>query len=100
MEAAAADKDRKPGGKPEQIKATVSFPLAGEGPYKADVEPDDTTEAIRARAMAHFGVADDQTTVYYLTHKGDRADPNATVGSLAGKAGAVKFTLAKELFQG
>lgn len=97
--AATADKS-KPGAKPKQTKVTVSFPLAGKGPFKEDVDPTTTVETIRVAAMAHFEVIDDQTNVYYLTHKGDRATASATVGDLADEAHTVKFTLAKELFQG
>lgn len=99
MAVMAAEK-QKPGDKPKKTQVTVSFPLAGKKPYRNDVDPITTVEAIRVAAMAHFEVADDQTTVYYLTHKGDRANPSSTVGDLAEKARAVKFTLAKELVQG
>lgn len=37
---------------------------------------------------------------YYLTHKDDRQTDETTIGSLAGRARAVKFTLVKELTQG
>lgn len=97
--AAPADKS-KPDKKPEQTKVTVSFPLAGKGPFKDDLDAATTVEAMRVAAMTHFEVTDDQTSVYYLTHKGDRAAATATVGDLADKAHALKFTLAKELFQG
>jgi hypothetical protein len=97
--AAPADKS-KPDKKPEQTKVTVSFPLAGKGPFTDDVDPVTTVEAIRVASMTHFEVTDDQTSVYYLTHKGDGATATATVGELADEAHALKFTLAKELFQG
>lgn len=100
MQAAEAEKGKKPGGKPEQVKVTVSFPLAGKGAYKYDVAPEVTAETVRAAAMTHFGVADDQTTSYYMTRKGDRVEPASTVGDLADEARAVKFTLVKELIQG
>lgn len=80
---ANAEKDKKPGGKPEQVKVTVSFPLAGQGPFKSDVEPEATAGAVRTEAMEHFGVADDQTSTYSLTHKGDRVEPGTTVGDRA-----------------
>lgn len=103
MAAPEAKKDRpdsKPEKEPKGIKVTVSFPLAGKGPFKDEVEPTTLVEAMRQAAMAHFEVADDETTVFYLTHKGDRVDANATVGDLADEARTLKFTLAKELFQG
>lgn len=101
MQAASAEKkDKQPGGKPEQVKVTVSFPLASKGPYKDDLAPETTAEVVRGAAMTHFGVADDQTTSYYMTRKGDRVEPASTVGDLADEARAVKFTLVKELIQG
>ena len=99
MEAAAKSTTKNPK-KNEDVNVTVTFPLAGKGPYKEDLAPGTLAGTVRASAMTHFGVADDQTTTYYLTHKGDRVDANATVGELADEAKALKFTLAKELIQG
>src|SRR4051794_37586836 len=92
--------EEKPGKKPKEVKVTVSFPLAGKGPFKDDVDLTTLVETVRIAAMAHFQVADDETTVYYLTHDGDRVDANRSVGELAGEERALKLTLAKELFQG
>jgi len=100
MPAASTEKDKKPGGKPEDLKVTVSFPLAGKGPYKDDVEPATPAESVRGAAMSHFGVVDDQTTSYYMTHKGDRVGPTPALGELADNARALKLTLVKELIQG
>jgi hypothetical protein len=89
-------------GKPEpkQVEVKVSFPLAGKGPYNDKVDPETPADVVRQAAMAHFGVADDQTATYYLTLDGQRVDAAATVGSLAGDKHELKFTLAKELIQG
>ena len=50
--------------------------------------------------MSELGVGGDVQYSYYVTHKGDRQDDATTIGSLAGHARAVKFTLVKELTQG
>ena len=97
------DEEKKGGhGQPEpkQVKVKISFPLAGKGPYNDKADPETTADAVRLAAMAHFGVADDQTAAYYLTVGGQRVDAGATVGSLAGDKHELKFTLAKELIQG
>ena len=84
----------------EAVEVVVSFPLAGQGPFKKKVGREATVESVRVEAMAHFGVHDDETTTYYLTHDGARVTPEKTVGEVAGEAEAVKFTLVKELIQG
>lgn len=94
------DKKDKPNGKPTEVKVTVTFPLAGKPPYKLDVEPTEIAESVRTAAMGYFGVADESTATFYLTHKGDRVGGTETVGDLADEASAVKLTLAKELIQG
>jgi hypothetical protein len=94
------DQKEKQSGEPAEVKVTVTFPLAAKPPYKADVDATQTAEPLRAAAMSYFGVSDEPTATYYLTHKGDRVPGTQTVGSLADEARAVKFTLAKELIQG
>lgn len=94
------DKKDEPRGKPTEVKVTVTFPLSAKDPYKRDVAEAETAEAVRVAAMAHFGVADEPTVTYYLTHKGDRVDVTETIGGLADEARAVKLTLAKDLIQG
>ena len=83
-------------------KVTVTFPLGHGKPYAA-TEPDDTkVGAIRAAAMTHFGVHEEPGSRYYLTgepHDRELGD-DETIGTVAGKAAAVKLTLAKELIQG
>jgi hypothetical protein len=88
------------GHKPESIKVVVTFPLARKGPYQSEDPPDTQVEPVRVAAMSHFGIADDGSAVYYLTHGRERPDPGETIGSIADKAGSVKFSLVKELIQG
>jgi len=90
----------QPGHEHTELKVTVTFPLAAKPPYEAEVEPTEMAEAIRVAAMSYFGVAEEPTATYYLTHKGDRVVATDTVGGLAGEARAVKVTLTKELIQG
>jgi hypothetical protein len=94
------DRQDKPGGKPAEVKVTVTFPLAAKAPYDADVEGTATADGLRVAAMSYFGVADEPTVTYYLTHKGGRVADTESIGSLADNARAVKLTLAKELIQG
>ena len=96
----AADAHEPEPGHAHDIEVRVSFPLAGKGPFRVEVPPDATAGAVLAQAMEHFGVVDDSTERYFLTHDGNPVDPSETVGSIAGKAESVKFTLAKELIQG
>jgi hypothetical protein len=104
MSDATKEQEKNTGGhgkaEPKQVKVKVSFPLAGKRPYNDKVSPETTADAMRLGAMDHFGVADDQTATYYLTFAGQRVEPGATVGSLAGGEHELKFTLAKELIQG
>jgi TUG ubiquitin-like domain len=102
MQAAQQEADtHEPGpGHEHDIEVTVSFPLAGKGPFRVEVPPDTTAGAVLAQAMEHFGVVDDSTERYFLTHDGDPIDPSKTVGAIVGKSDSVKFTLAKELIQG
>jgi len=87
-------------GRRHEVDVKVSFPLAGKGPFGEEVPRTTTAEAVRVNAMAHFGVADDSTEHYYLTHDGRPVDPAETVGAIAGEADSVRFILAKELIQG
>ena len=90
----------KRGNKPESIKVTVTFPLARKEPYKSEDPPDTQVEQVRAAAMNHFGIADDDSAVYYLTQSRERPEPGETIGAIADKAKSVKFSLVKELIQG
>lgn len=100
MESQSTANDQQSAHEPKHVKVTVTFPLAHKEPYHADDPPDATVGSVLSAAMTHFEVSDDDTTKYYLTHKHERADPNATLEQLADDARAVKFTLAKEITQG
>lgn len=91
---------QKPAPKSDAIKVTVTFPIAQGGPFHEDVPPTETVANVRTAAMAGFGVAEDAEHHYYLTHSGSQVDDSTTVGSVAGHAHAVTFTLVKELVQG
>jgi hypothetical protein len=97
----ASEKDREKDKKPKKkVEVTVAFPLAGQGPHKEKMDRETTAHQVRAEAMAHFGVADDQSTTYYLTHGRTRLSGTETVGDLAGEEDELKLKLAKELIQG
>jgi hypothetical protein len=83
-----------------EIEAVVAFPLSGRGRYEHEFRADTSASVVRADAMAYFAVADDSTTVYYLTSHGERVAEHVTLGELAGSAESVRLTLAKELIQG
>jgi hypothetical protein len=85
--------------RPETIKVTVTFPLAGK-PFQDDVDPATTVGTVRAAAMAGFGVAEDPGLLFYLVHASDRIDDAKTVGEIAGHGAAVKFTLTRQIVQG
>jgi hypothetical protein len=50
--------------------------------------------------MSGFGVVEDPGLLFYLVHASDRVDDATTVGEVAGHAGAVKFTLTRQIVQG
>ena len=81
------------------INVTVAFPL-GQGPFHDTVEPTVTAGTVRHAAMDHFGVVDDPALRFYLTHDGDEVSDSTTVGEVAGKAGAIRFILAREVING
>ena len=93
-------KNEHGGPKPKLLKVGVNFPLASKPPFKQEFPPEATVEEVRVAAMAYFQVADNETTVYYLTFGRKRPDAGTTLGDLAGKERSLKFTLAKELIQG
>lgn len=82
------------------IEVTVTFPLAKGQPYHDKVEPETTAGAVREAAMDHFSIQPESNTTYFLTHEGAPVGDTTSVGDVADKAGAVKFTLVKELIQG
>jgi hypothetical protein len=96
----AQDQRNEQGAPEKAIEVTVTFPLAKGQPYHDKVAPEMTVGTVREAAMAHFGIQPEPNTTYFLTHDGAPVADATTVGTVAGKAGAVKFTLVKELIQG
>ena len=88
------------GHKPKPIKVKVTFPLAGKEHYESKDAPETRVEQVRIAAMNHFGLADDDSAIYYLTHGRNRPDPEDTIGAIAGGEHSVKFSLVKQLIQG
>jgi hypothetical protein len=84
----------------EKVETVVVFPLAGKKPFKAEDRREEPTTALLREAMTYFGVVDDETTTYHLSHDGERVAPEATVGQLAGRARELKVKLVKDIFQG
>lgn len=79
---------------------TVTFPLAKGQPYHERVATETPVGTVKEAAMAHFGVQPEPNTTYFLTHDGAPVPDTTSIGTAAGKAAAVKFTLVKELIQG
>jgi len=91
------DRDR---GRPETIKVTVTFPIGAGGPYRDDVADEATAGTVRAAAMTHFGAAEDPGLRFYLVHNGLEVADTTAIAEVAGRARAVKFTLARDVVQG
>jgi hypothetical protein len=87
-------------GHEKTIEVTVTFPLAKGQPYHDKVMAETTVGTVRDAAKAHFGIQPEPNTTYFLTHDGAPIADTTSAGEVAGKAGAVKFTLVKELIQG
>jgi len=98
MSSAEKTESAKP--KPKPIEVVVTFPIGQGGPFQQDEDPAVTVGVVLAAAMEHFKVQAQPGSSYYLTHDGSRAEDSSSVGAIAGKAHAVKFTLVKELIQG
>jgi hypothetical protein len=81
------------------IQVTVTFPLAKK-PYHGDFEPTATVGQVRSEAMRDFGAQEEPSTVYYLTHNGDRLPDERTLREIADHANGLKLRLVKELVQG
>jgi hypothetical protein len=81
------------------IQVTVTFPLAAK-PYHGDFGPVATAGQVRSAAMGAFGAQEEPSTVYYLTHNGDRLPDERTLGDVADHANGLKLRLVKELVQG
>jgi hypothetical protein len=96
----AQEQGNEHGAHEKTIEVTVTFPLAKGQPYHDNVASETTVGTVREAAMAHFGIQPEPNTTYFLTHDGAPVADTTTVGTVAGKAGALKFTLVKELIQG
>jgi hypothetical protein len=82
------------------IKVRVAFPVSKQGPFSEHYSPETIVETVRVAAMTHFMVTDDAQFTYVLTHAGQRQEPNATLGDIAGDEKKVEFRLVKVITQG
>jgi hypothetical protein len=96
----AQEQSSEHGANEKTIGVTVTFPLAKGQPYHDKVAPGTTAGTVREAAMAHFEIQPEPNTTYFLTHDGAPVADTTTIGTVAGEAAAVKFTLVKELIQG
>lgn len=83
----------------QPIQVTVTFPLAPK-PYHGDFGTTATVGQVRSAAMADFNAQEEASTVYYLTHNGDRLPDDRTLGQVTDHAKGLKLRLVKELVQG
>lgn len=84
----------------QKIEVHVSFPISKHGPYNTAVTPETTVGAVLQAAMTHFEVKDDSQFTYVLAFDGLEQSSTVTIGSLAGDAHDVRFTLVKKITQG
>lgn len=85
----------------DDIKVTVTFSMSEiEQPFQSTYDPATSLGVIRKAAMGYFEADEDPNHVYYLTYERERRSDDVTVGSLAGKARAIKLRLIKEITQG
>jgi hypothetical protein len=84
----------------DEIAVKVSFPITKHGPFQQDLAPDTNVATVLGLAMAHFEVQNDSQFVYVLAHDGEEQNPGTTLGTLAGHAEALHFTLVKKITQG
>lgn len=91
------------GNKPQQetIRLKVIYPAAIK-PYKDDEAGRYLTVAqVKAAALAAFGLTETSTKVFKLFHGGrEFADPNQTIGEIAGKHQELVFQLEEVIQQG
>ena len=83
----------------QPIQVTVTFPLAPK-PYHGDFGSAATIGQVRAAAMVDFNAQEEASTIYYLTHNGDRLPDERLLGQVADHAKGLKLRLVKELVQG
>jgi hypothetical protein len=81
------------------INVVVTFPIA-EKPFNGEFAPTATVDEVRTASMESFGVNEDASTKYYLSHDSDKLSESQTLEAVVGNAKAVKFTLVKEITQG
>ena len=84
----------------DETHVKVTFPISKHGPFQTSVPDDTTAGVILATAMEHFEVPDDSQFTYVLAHDGVEVSPTTTVGSVAGHAHDVRFTLVKKITLG
>jgi hypothetical protein len=84
----------------DQIHVRVSFPITKKGPYEAEASSETTVGTVLAAAMHHFEVQNDSQFTYVLAHDGREEGDTITIGSIAGDAHEVRFTLVKKITQG
>lgn len=84
----------------EEIHVTVVFPISKRGPYQSEVSPQATVGTVLNGAMEHFVVQNDTQFTYVLVHDRQEQESSITVGTIAGDARSVHFTLVKKLTQG
>lgn len=83
----------------DRIQVTVTFPLAG-APYHGDYVEESIVGHVRRDAMEKFGVSEDSSSIYYLTHNGDRLGDDVALRQIHDHARGLMLRLAKELVQG
>lgn len=84
----------------KKIHVRVTFPITKKGPYEAEVSPETTVGTVLVAAIHHFEVQNDSQFTYVLAHDGEEEADDLTIGSIAGDAHEVRFTLVKKITQG
>lgn len=83
------------------LHVKVTFPIAKKGPFQAEFAVDTAAGVVLNDAKNHFEVQDDSQFNYVLAHDGGEIDDlSVTIGSLAGHARDIRFTLVKKITQG
>jgi hypothetical protein len=82
------------------LHVKVAFPITKKGPLQAELAADTAAGVVLADAKTYFAVEDDSQFTYVLSHDGEEVNQAVTIGSLAGHAHDVRFTLVKKITQG
>ena len=84
------------------LHVKVTFPITKKkGSFQAEFPAYTTAGVVLADAKTYFEVQDDSQFTYVLSHDGEEiTDVSVTIGSLAGHAHDVRFTLVKKITQG